>query len=77
MAPPSCPVDYRVASPSATCTPLNHAMGLVLIGYSLALLGFVPIGRMLALSGFDGCRAERFNTPVALRHEIKRGTMII
>jgi hypothetical protein len=35
--------------PSATCTPLNHPTGLVLIGCSLAPLGFVPIGHFLTL----------------------------
>jgi hypothetical protein len=72
----SCRLPCRT-SPSATCIPLNHATGPVLIGCSLALLGFVPIGRTLALSGFGGCRVERFNTPVAPRREIQRGTAII
>jgi hypothetical protein len=43
---------------SATCTPLNRATGPILIGGSLALLGSVPIGHSLALSGFGGCRVE-------------------
>jgi hypothetical protein len=67
----SCRLPCRT-SPSATCTPLNRATGPVLIGCSLALLGFVPIGRSLALSGFDGCKAERFDITVAPRREVQK-----
>jgi hypothetical protein len=44
----SCRLPCRV-SLSATCIPLNRATGPFLIGCSLALLGFVPIGHLLTL----------------------------
>jgi hypothetical protein len=77
MGPPPVLLTTVSHFPSATCTPLNRATGPVLIGHSLTLLGFVPIGRSLALSGFDGCKVERFDITVALRREIQRGTAFI
>jgi hypothetical protein len=44
----SCRLSCHV-SLSATCIPLNRAMGLALIGCSLPLLGFVPNGHLLNL----------------------------
>jgi hypothetical protein len=61
----------------ATYTPLNHATRLVPIGHSLILLGFIPIGQLLSLSGFCGSRVKRFDISLALSHELLRGTMVI
>jgi hypothetical protein len=49
MWPPPALLTTVLHFPSATCTPLNCVMGPILIGYSLALLGFVPIGHLLTL----------------------------
>jgi hypothetical protein len=65
-------LSYRLpchTSPSATCTPLKCAMGPVLIGCSLALLGFIPISQSLALSGFSGCKEEWFYTSAETRNK--------
>jgi hypothetical protein len=61
----------------ATCTPLNHMRGPIPISHSLTLLGFVSIGQSLALSGFGGCRVERFDISVVPSHELLRGAMVI
>jgi hypothetical protein len=49
MGPPLVLLTTVSHFPSATCTPLNRATGPVLTGCSPALLGFVPIGRLLTL----------------------------
>jgi hypothetical protein len=49
MGPPPFMLTTMSQFPSATCTPLTHATGPVLIGCSLALLGFVPIDHFLTL----------------------------
>jgi hypothetical protein len=51
-----------VTSPTVSCFPIATC---------------TPLASSLALSGFDGCRVERFVISVASSHELLRGAMVI